>query len=85
MSDISLDKIHIRDLRARCILGIFPEEREKPQEILLNIVLWGRLRNAGDAFHRGWWIMRVKAAARWWDVLLLPGGKTRAGSGPGVP
>ncbi len=47
MSDISLDKIHIRDLRARCILGIFPEEREKPQEITLTITLWADLRHAG--------------------------------------
>lgn len=39
MSDAGLDCIHIRDLRARCILGIYPEEREKQQEIILNITL----------------------------------------------
>ena len=49
MNETALDKIFIRDLRARCILGIFPEEREKPQEILLNIVLWADLRNAGES------------------------------------
>lgn len=46
MNEYGLDKIHIRDLRARCILGIFPEEREKPQEITLNITLWADLREA---------------------------------------
>ncbi len=43
------DKIVIRDLHARCILGIFPEEREKPQEITLNIALSADLRRAGQS------------------------------------
>lgn len=46
MNDAYLDKIHIRDLHASCILGIFPEEREKPQEIALNITLYADLRRA---------------------------------------
>lgn len=46
MNEHGLDKIHIRDLRARCIVGIFQEEREKPQEITLNITLWADLREA---------------------------------------
>lgn len=43
------DKIHIRDLRTRCILGIFPEEREKAQEVVLNITLFADLRAAGQS------------------------------------
>lgn len=41
-----LDKIHIRDLRARCIIGIFPEEREKLQELVINITLFADLSEA---------------------------------------
>lgn len=46
-ADAPLDRIHIRDLAARCILGIFPEEREKMQEVILNITLYADLREAG--------------------------------------
>ena len=46
MNEPQLDKVHIRDLNSRCLLGIFPEEREKPQEIILNIVLFADLRKA---------------------------------------
>ena len=49
MNKDTLDKIHIRALRARCILGIFPEEREKAQEIELNITLYADLRTAGQS------------------------------------
>ncbi|HET6428000.1 MAG TPA: dihydroneopterin aldolase [Phycisphaerae bacterium] len=31
--------IHLRDLRARCIIGTLPHERQTPQEVVLNIVL----------------------------------------------
>lgn len=48
MNELSLDRIYIRDLRTRCILGIFPEEREKPQEININIILYADLRKAGE-------------------------------------
>jgi dihydroneopterin aldolase/D-erythro-7,8-dihydroneopterin triphosphate epimerase len=33
------DRIHIRDLTARCIIGIFPEERRAKQEVVINVVL----------------------------------------------
>jgi len=49
MNKASLDKIHIRALRARCFLGIFPEEREKAQEVELNITLFADLRAAGQS------------------------------------
>lgn len=34
-----LDKIYIRDLRLRCIIGIYPEEREHRQDVIINITL----------------------------------------------
>jgi len=40
------DKIHIRDLRVRCIVGIYPEEREKKQDVIINITLYADLRAA---------------------------------------
>ena len=39
MAEPILDKILIRDLRMRCILGIYPEERREKQDIEINIVL----------------------------------------------
>lgn len=34
-----MDRIHIRDLVVRGILGINPDERENPQDILVNVTL----------------------------------------------
>jgi FolB domain-containing protein len=42
-----MDQIIIRDLVARGIVGVNDWEREKPQEILINIVLFADLRLAG--------------------------------------
>ncbi len=47
MTDATLDRIHIRDLLARCIVGIYPEERENLQEVHLNITMHADLRAAG--------------------------------------
>lgn len=44
-----MDKIIIRDLIARGIIGINDWEREKPQEILINIELEVDLRQAGKS------------------------------------
>lgn len=44
-----MDKIIIRDLIARGIIGINDWEREKPQEILINIELQVDLRQAGQS------------------------------------
>ena len=41
------DRIEIRDLLLRGILGINPEEREKKQDILVNLTLFADLRQAG--------------------------------------
>jgi FolB domain-containing protein len=44
-----MDKIFIKDLSVRGIIGINDWEREKPQEILINIVLFGDLHKAGES------------------------------------
>ncbi len=44
---LSMDQIFISDLVVRGIIGINESEREKPQEILINIVLFGDLHQAG--------------------------------------
>ncbi len=44
-----MDKILIRDLAVRCILGINPDERSEKQEVLINIVLQADLRRAGHS------------------------------------
>lgn len=36
MSEV-MDKIYIRDLLLRCIVGIYPEERENKQDVIINI------------------------------------------------
>ena len=41
------DRILIRDLRARCIVGIYPEERREKQDVIVNICLYGDLRKPG--------------------------------------
>jgi len=43
-----MDKVLITDLSARGIIGINDWEREKPQEILINITLYADLRRAGQ-------------------------------------
>jgi FolB domain-containing protein len=44
-----MDQIIIRDLSARGIIGINPSEREKAQEILINITLFADTRKAGQS------------------------------------
>jgi D-erythro-7,8-dihydroneopterin triphosphate epimerase len=46
MADPTLDRIHIRDLLVRCIVGIFPHEREEKQDVILNLTLFADLRKA---------------------------------------
>lgn len=43
-----MDKIFIKDLLARGIIGVEDWEREKPQEILINITLYCDVRAAGE-------------------------------------
>ncbi|MGB9596593.1 MAG: dihydroneopterin aldolase [Candidatus Poribacteria bacterium] len=46
MDSEKLDKIHIRDLLVRCIIGVYASERENKQDILINITLYADLRKA---------------------------------------
>jgi FolB domain-containing protein len=43
-----MDQIFIKDLVARGIIGVNNPEREKPQEILINITLFADLSKAGE-------------------------------------
>jgi D-erythro-7,8-dihydroneopterin triphosphate epimerase len=47
-SDGHLDKIHIRDLALRCIIGIEPHERDHRQDVMINITLHADLRRPGQ-------------------------------------
>ncbi len=42
-----MDQIIIKNLRARGIIGLNDWEREKPQEILINIIAYTDIREAG--------------------------------------
>ena len=42
-----MDKIFIRDLSLRCIIGIYPEERREKQDIVINVEMHCDLRKAG--------------------------------------
>src|SRR5512137_1213428 len=44
-----MDQVFITDLVARGIIGINDWEREKPQEILINIILFADLHKAGQS------------------------------------
>ena len=45
----SLDKIYIKDLLLRCIIGINPEERDKKQDVIINVTLYADLSAAGES------------------------------------
>ena len=45
----TLDRIHILDLKLRCIVGVFPEERREKQDVILNLTLHADLRKAGSS------------------------------------
>lgn len=47
MAEPPLDRIHIRDLRARCIVGTNPDERVNPQDVVINLTIHADLRPAG--------------------------------------
>ena len=34
-----MDKIYIRDLALRCIIGVYPEERREKQDVIINLTL----------------------------------------------
>jgi D-erythro-7,8-dihydroneopterin triphosphate epimerase len=46
MDEAKADKIHIRDLMCRCIVGVYPEERREKQDVTINITMWADYRAA---------------------------------------
>lgn len=42
-----MDKIFIRELALRCIIGIYPEERREKQDVVINVEMHSDLRKAG--------------------------------------
>ena len=50
-----MDKVFVKDLLARGIIGVYDWEREQPQDILINIIIETDLHRAGqtdDIQHR---------------------------------
>ena len=43
MAEGDLDRIHIRDLHSRCIVGIYPEERREKQDVHVDLTLYANL------------------------------------------
>lgn len=41
-----MNRIYIRELALRCIIGVFPEEREKRQDIIIDLVMDCDVRRA---------------------------------------
>ncbi len=50
MSKISAcnDKIYIRDLSIRCIIGVNQDERTEKQDVIINVILFTDTRRAGQ-------------------------------------
>ena len=44
-----MDRIFIRDLALRCIIGIYPEERREKQDVIINVEMHCDLRKAGES------------------------------------
>ena len=44
-----MDRIHIRDLSLRCIIGLYPEERTNKQDVIINVTMETDLRAAGNS------------------------------------
>lgn len=44
-----MDQVIIKDLSVRGVIGVENWEREKPQEILINLILFADLRKAGES------------------------------------
>ena len=44
-----MDKITIRDLALRCIIGVYPEERTTRQDVVVNVIMETDLRKAGQS------------------------------------
>lgn len=47
MGSRPLDRIHIRDLGVRCIVGVNAEERLNKQDVIINVTMYADLSKAG--------------------------------------
>jgi len=43
---MNFDRIYVRDLQLRCIIGIYPQERKDRQDVIVNLVLEGPFSEA---------------------------------------
>jgi FolB domain-containing protein len=43
---MALDRIYIRDLQIRCLIGIYDEERREKQDVIINVMMEACLRDA---------------------------------------
>jgi FolB domain-containing protein len=78
------DRIHIRDLTVPAVIGVYPEERNIRQELVLNVEIVTNLKEAGltDNFeltvdydtltekYRNWWRTRHSNSSNQWQNLL---------------
>ena len=46
---MKLDRVEVRDLLLRCIIGINPEERVNPQDVLINLTMFADISRAGNS------------------------------------
>ena len=46
MGEIPLDRLHIKDLMVRCIVGVNPDERREKQDVVINMTLHADLAKA---------------------------------------
>lgn len=46
MDERPLDRIYIRDLTLRCIVGIYPDERREKQDVVINLTMHSDLTKA---------------------------------------
>jgi FolB domain-containing protein len=44
-----MDRIHIRDLLVRTIIGVSEEERRDRQDVIIGVTLWTDMRKAGKS------------------------------------
>lgn len=44
-----MDRIYVRDLMLRCIIGIYPEERREKQDVVVNMTFGGDFSAAGTS------------------------------------
>ena len=47
----AMDRILIRDLLLRCILGLNDEERHEKQDVVINLIVWTDLKPAAASDH----------------------------------